>query len=73
MYNTPQTGQLAVVKNWLGRKGLQFIESLTHAEKDTCSILEGLFKILTSKFRLQFNEMIKSIVLQIKQTECGKC
>ena len=26
MYNTPQTEQLAMVKNWLGRKGLQFIE-----------------------------------------------
>ena len=28
MYNTPQTEQLAIVKNWFGRKGLQFIESL---------------------------------------------
>ena len=25
-YNTPQTEQLAMVKNWLGRNGLQFIE-----------------------------------------------
>ena len=33
MYNTPQTEPLAIVKNWLGRKGLQFIESLTHTEK----------------------------------------
>ena len=49
-----------MVKNWLGRKGLQFIDSLTNAEKDTCSTLEGLFKILTNKFRPQFNEIIKS-------------
>ena len=59
MYNKPQTEQLAVVKNWLGRNGLQFIESLTTAEKDTCSTLEGLFKILTNKFKPQINEMIK--------------
>ena len=32
-YNTPQTEQLVMVKNWLCRKGLQFIESLTEAEK----------------------------------------
>ena len=28
IYNTPQTEQLATVKNWLGRNGLQFLESL---------------------------------------------
>ena len=52
-YNTPQTEQLAMVKNWLGRKDLQFIESLTNAEKDTCSTFKDLFKILTNKFRPQ--------------------
>ena len=26
-YNTPQTDKLAVVKNWLGRKGLQYLEN----------------------------------------------
>ena len=36
-----------MVKNWLGRKDLEFIESLQEAEKDRCSTLEGLFKILT--------------------------
>ena len=58
IYNTPKAEQLAMVKNWLGRKGLQFIESLTEVEKDRCSPLEGLFEILTNKFG-QFNEMIK--------------
>ena len=33
MYNTPQTEQLTIIKNWLGRKGLLLIESLTCAEK----------------------------------------
>ena len=60
-YNTLQAEQLAMVKNWLGRKYLQFIESLLEAEKDRCSTLEGLFKILTNTFRPQFNETIKSL------------
>ena len=61
MYNTPQEEQLVMVKNWLGRKGLQFIELLTEADKDRCSTLEGLFKVLTNTFRPQFNEMMKSL------------
>ena len=60
-YNKPQTEQLAIVKNWLGRKGLQFLESLTNEQKVMCSMLEGLFKTLTNKFRLHFNETIKSL------------
>ena len=40
-----------MVKNWLGRKGLQFIELLREAEKDRCSTLESSFEILTNKVR----------------------
>ena len=43
-YNTPQTEQLTMEKKWLGSKGLKFIESLTSAEKDTCSTLEGFIQ-----------------------------
>ena len=43
-YNTPQAHKLALVKNWLGRKGLQYIETSTTAEKETCNTLEGLFE-----------------------------
>ena len=32
-YNTPHTEQLTIVKCWLGRKGLQFMLSLTHMKK----------------------------------------
>ena len=60
-YRTPQAEQLAIVKNWLGRKGLQFMELLTHAEKDRCNTLEDLFIILTNMFRPKFNETIKSL------------
>ena len=53
MYNTPETDKLAVVKNWLGRKGLQYLKM--------CNTLEGLFKTLSNKFKLQYNEPIKSL------------
>ena len=60
-YNTPQTEKLALVKNWLGRKGLQYLEMLTTAEKETCNMLEGLFETLCNKFKPQYNKMIKSL------------
>ena len=37
-YNTPQTDKLALAKNWLGRKGLQYLETLTTTEKEMCNI-----------------------------------
>ena len=33
-YNTMHDEQLVMVKNWLGRKGLQFLEMLTSEEKN---------------------------------------
>ena len=63
-YNTPQIEQLVMVKNWLGRKGLQFLETPTNEEKTTCSMLDGLFETLSNKFRPQLNETIKSLQFQ---------
>ena len=60
-YNTPLANKLALVKNWLGRKGLQYLETLTTAEKETYNTLEGLFETLTNKFKPQYNETIKSL------------
>ena len=47
IYNTPQTDKLAVVKNWLGRKDLQYLKTLMTVEKETCNTLEGLFETTT--------------------------
>ena len=55
MYNTPQTDKLAVVKNWLGRKALQYLETLMTTEKEMCNTLEGLFETLSNKFEPQYN------------------
>ena len=51
--------KLALVKNWLGRRGLQYLEMLTMAEKETCNTLEGLFETLCNKFKPQYNDTIK--------------
>ena len=32
-YNTQEQDKIAIVKNWLGRKGLHYLESLTEGEK----------------------------------------
>ena len=54
-----------MVKNWLGRKGLHYIESLTEVEKQACCTLQGLIDTLAKIFRPQYNETIKS--LQFRQ------
>ena len=60
-YNAQETDKITMVKNWLGRKGLHYIESLTEGKKEVCSTLEGLFDTLAAKFRPQYNEIIKSL------------
>ena len=45
----------------LGRKGPHYIENLTEGENEACSTLEGLFDMLATKFRPQYNETIKSL------------
>ena len=51
-------------KKWLGRKRLHYIESITEAEKQACSTLQGLFDTLSAKFQPQFNVMIKPLQLR---------
>ena len=53
--------KITIVKNWLGKKGLHYIESITEAEKQACSTLQGLFDNLSAKFQPQCNETIKSL------------
>ena len=64
-FNLQETDKIAMVKNWMGRKRLHYIESLTEGEKERCGTLEGLFVMLATKFRPQYNQTIKS--LQIRQ------
>ena len=59
--NMAEVGKLAVVKIWLGRKGLHYLETLTMEEREMCNMLEGLFEMLANKFKSQYNEKIKSL------------
>ena len=67
----------ALIKNWLGRKGLQLLEMLTQAEKEKYEMSEGLFKTLNDKFKTQDNETVKSLQFhklsrhRIATTECN--
>ena len=54
-----------MVKNWLGKKGLHYIESLTEGKKETCGTLEGLVDTLATKFIPKYNQTMKS--LQFRQ------
>ena len=63
---------MAIVKNWLGRRGLQFIESLRQVETEKCITIEGLFKTLTNKFRPQFNEIMKALQFHKLSKQCGE-
>ena len=64
-YNAHEQEKIAMVKNWLGRKGLHYIKSLTEVEKQACGTLQGLIDTLAKNFRPQYNETIKS--LQFRQ------
>ena len=64
-YNACKQEKIAMVKNWLGRRGLHYIKSLTEVEKQACGTLQGLIDTLAKKFRPQYNETIKS--LQFRQ------
>ena len=48
-YNLGQIERVLVIKNLLGREGLQLIATLTIEEQDTCNDEKGLFETLMKK------------------------
>ena len=46
--------------NWLGRKGIQLLATLTEAEKEKCKMFEGLFHTLSNELKLRYKR-IKSL------------
>ena len=60
IYSMFSTKKWQLSNHWLGRQGLQFIETLIQAEHERCNTMgEGLFDILNNKFHPQHNETIK--------------
>ena len=54
---------MAIIKNWLGRKRLQFLETFTQTEQEKCYTTD-LFTTLNNKVKPQYNETIKSLQFQ---------
>ena len=44
-YDLSQEGKLPIIKNWLDGEGLQFILTLTNAEKEACKSTTGMFDV----------------------------
>ena len=63
-YSMPEAEKLAVVKNWLCSKGHHYLETLTPAEREACKTRDGLFDMLATKFKPQYNETVKSLQFQ---------
>ena len=55
-----QNRKIAIIKNWLGRKDLQFLETLTQTEQERYHTKGDLFTTLKNKLKAQYNETIKS-------------
>ena len=51
-YNAQEPDKIAMIKNWLGRKGLHYIETLMASKNKTCNTLKGLFDMLATKLNL---------------------
>ena len=50
---------MPIIKNWLGRQGLQLLESVTQAVQEICNTEGGLSELFNNKFKPQYNETIK--------------
>ena len=53
-YNLQEGEKITIIKNWLGRRGLQCIDSLTQEEKWACETFEGLCSTFVEKFHPAF-------------------
>ena len=52
---------MPIIKTWLGRQGLKFLEALTQDKQEPYITVEDLFETLNSKFGSQHNNTILSL------------
>ena len=75
VYDLSEEGKVPIKKNWSGREGLQFMQTLTNAEKEAFKSATWLFNVLKEKFRQQHNEtilLLQYCKLQRKENESTK-
>ena len=53
--------KVKIIENCLGRKGLQFIQTVTVTEEEAYQTVKGLFETINEKFKSQFNTIIVSL------------
>ena len=53
--------KVQVIKNWLGRKGLQFIKTFTDEGNENARLQKGVFSVLSHEFRLHHNWIVFSL------------
>ena len=54
------TKEVHLMKNWLGRLGMQFIETLTAAEQELCKNGKGMFDTLSENTAFAWAKIIKA-------------
>ena len=59
LYDLNTEERIPIIKNWLGREGLQFIQTVAYSGKQTCKSATGLLIVLKEKFK--HNEMTLSL------------
>ena len=50
-YNLGQTEKVSLIKNWLGREGLQLRTTLTQDKQEACTNEKGLFDTINKNSR----------------------
>ena len=60
-FNINTAERKSIIKDWLGRQGLQLLGTLIQSEQETCNDEEGLFVILNKTIKPKHNETIKPL------------
>ena len=57
-YNTQDNQKVPVTLNWLGREGLQFMQTLNDEEHEKCKANMGVFEVLREIFKVEHSETV---------------
>ena len=57
-YEITDEEKIPVIKNWLGRRGLQLIKTFTKKGKEKCKMPKGLFPVLSHKLKPCHNKIV---------------
>ena len=74
-YKVTDEENIPIIKNWLGRVGIQLIQTSMNTDKETCRTLKGLFSTIDGKFKSHHNQTILSLQcckLKRKYHEAGE-